>query len=128
MAPSTPIITFAQQMAEVGQTLELFCTAQGGPSNVLQWFKDDEPLTSSQGGLTIETNTSRHTGISSTLTIASLTADDQGDYTCEVSNAAGTASYTAVLVGKFWQWAARLSNVLMNEILPIQKPVLVTYI
>ena len=100
VAPSTPIISFDQQMAEVNQTFVLTCTAQGGPSNMLQWYKDGVLLTDAQDGLSIDTNGMYPTSISSNLTIASLAADDQGNYTCAVSNAVGNESYTALLVGK----------------------------
>ena len=67
---------------------------------MLQWFEDGIPLAAWQDGVTIETNDAYPTNISSILTIASLAAEDQGNYTCIVSNAAGNESYTALLIGK----------------------------
>ena len=104
VAPSVPTIAFSQSIAELGQELELVCTAQGGPNNVLQWFRDDTLLTNSQGDLTIDVDTSQNTGISSRITFASLSASDQGVYTCEVTNDAGSASNAAPLVGKLGNW------------------------
>ena len=100
VAPSTPIINFEPQVAEIDQTLVLTCTAEGGPNNTLQWYKDGTLLMGARSGLSIDTDDAYPTSIRSNLTIASLATDDLGNYTCTVSNAAGTASYTALLAGK----------------------------
>ena len=104
VAPSVPTVTFSQSMAELGQQLELVCTARGGPNNVLQWFRDGTLLTNSQGDLTIDIDTSQNTGISSTITFVSLSASDHGIYTCNVTNEAGSAISAAPLVGKLRKW------------------------
>ena len=70
---------------------------------MLRWYKDGVLLMDTQDGLSIETDETNPIGISSNLTIASLAADDQGNYTCAVSNAAGNENYTARLVGKCWE-------------------------
>lgn len=100
MALSTPTISFDQENIEIGEMLELTCYAQGGPGNTLQWFKDGMRLRSSQDELSIETNVSQHASISSTLTIDSLSVNDQGNYTCVVRNAAGKESHSEMLLCK----------------------------
>ena len=103
VAPSTPTIILDQQMAQVNRTLVLTCTTQGGPNNMLQWYKNGELLADWQDSLSIETDNSYSTSISSNLTFVSLAADDQGNYTCAVTNAAGNDSTTVLLVGKCWK-------------------------
>ena len=58
------------------------CSAQGGPDNGYQWQYDGVVLMD-------ETNT--------TLTVDDIRAGNGGDYTCVVSNAAGSDSATATL-------------------------------
>ena len=69
------------EIANVGGTIEFTCSTQGSPNNTYQWQKD--------GDLIEETST--------TLTISNITAVNGGNYTCVVSNAAGTGSSAAIL-------------------------------
>lgn len=69
------------EIANVGGTIKFTCSTQGSPNNTYQWQKD--------GDLIEET--------SATLTISNITAVNGGNYTCVVSNAAGTGSAAAIL-------------------------------
>ena len=57
------------------------CSAQGGPNNIFQWQHNN---------LSIDFTTA-------SITIANITISDGGDYTCIVSNVAGSENETALL-------------------------------
>ena len=70
------------EIAVVGGTVTFTCSAQGGPDNTYQWQNDGQDLMN-------EADT--------TLTVSNISAMNGGNYTCVVSNAAGSDSATAVL-------------------------------
>ena len=61
-----------------GDNVMLLCSSLGGPGNTLQWFRDDENITS-----VIEASDNN-------LTLTDITVEDDGGvHTCVASNAAG---------------------------------------
>lgn len=71
----------------------VICTASKGdlPLNI-KWYYNGNIVKSENDGITL-TNTKR----TSQLTIESVTHHNQGNYTCVVKNAAGTANHTTEL-------------------------------
>lgn len=63
------------------------CTAEGGPDNTFTWYYGDMDL-DKVSGVTIVTEDGSNPTYSE-LTISDALAEDGGDYTCNVSNAAG---------------------------------------
>jgi len=61
----------------------LNCSAQGGPDNTYQW---------QQNGTDLDNETMQ------ALTLTQISATDGGEYTCVVSNAAGSGSATTLLI------------------------------
>ena len=70
-----------------GDQLELNCSSEGGPDLEYSWSRTNV------FSATTTTNTN-------TLTISDLTTVDEGDYTCTVTNDAGTSNYTITVIGK----------------------------
>ena len=74
----------------VGDQLELNCSSDGGPDLEYNWSRSDTNKFSDD----IATN-------SSTLIITHINTLDGGDYTCTVSNDAGSSSYSITIYGEF---------------------------
>jgi len=74
------------------------CTASQGdrPFNIT-WRKDSQPLGHENGNDAPWINVSDYAPFSSILTINTVTSSHSGNYTCVVTNKAGTAEYTAQL-------------------------------
>jgi len=72
---------------DVGDKLELNCSSEGGPDLEYSWSKINVFST------TTTTNTS-------TLTISTLAVVDGGNYTCTVTNDAGTSNDTITINGE----------------------------
>ena len=69
-------------IAGFGDNATFTCTSQGGPGNSYRWHKNGIELPNE---------------ISEMLTVTSVATEDGGDYTCVVSNNAGSENATAVL-------------------------------
>ena len=65
-----------------GDNVTLNCSAQGGPGNTYQWQRSGTDLDNEA---------------MQTLTITQISATDGGEYTCVVSNAAGSGSASTLL-------------------------------
>ena len=65
-----------------GSSESLTCTAQGGPDNTFQWTLQGQVVSNSFQ-----------------LQFPSITGSDGGDYTCTVTNAAGSGSIIATITG-----------------------------
>jgi len=72
----------------LGTTLELHCMVEGGSSISYAWTKND-------GHDTFPAGTVVH---SNTITIHNVTVNDIGNYTCTVSNDAGSSSFSAYVI------------------------------
>jgi len=70
-----------------GSQLELNCLSEGGPDLTYSWSRTNM----------FSANTTSNTA---TLTIDNVATVDGGDYTCTVTNGAGTSNYTITVYGK----------------------------
>jgi len=71
----------------IGYQLELNCSSEGGPDLEYSWSRTN----------TFSTTTTTNT---KTLTINDLATADGGNYTCTVTNDAGTSNYTITINGE----------------------------
>ena len=71
-----------------GSQLELNCLSEGGPGLEYSWSRTN----------TFSANTTTNT---STLNISSVATVDGGDYTCTVTNNAGSNSSSITVYGEF---------------------------
>ena len=78
-----PPVLFVNQTDNVTLT----CGAMGGPDNSFQWSHNGQDLSG-------ETT--------STLTLTNISASNNGNYTCTVSNSAGSGSDVAMLIGTYY--------------------------
>ena len=74
----------------VGETLAFICDPEGIPEPVVQWTKNGDLITPGSG-ITIVTIAG--TG-ASRLTLESVSLEDDANYTCTITNSAGTAQFT----------------------------------
>ena len=72
-----------------GDRLELSCSSEGGPGLTYSWSRTMNDF---------ETSTTTNT---STLNISSVATVDGGDYTCTVTNGAGSNISTITVYGEF---------------------------
>ncbi|KDR18099.1 Down syndrome cell adhesion molecule-like protein CG42256, partial [Zootermopsis nevadensis] len=81
-----------------GMRTQIMCTASQGdrPFNIT-WRKDLQPLGHENGSDAPWINVSDYAPFSSILTINTVTSSHSGNYTCVVTNKAGSAEYTAQL-------------------------------
>lgn len=77
----------------VGGQLDLECEFSGTPNPRVQWTQDDTLITGEIAG---ERNISISIGMGglATLSFASVSVEDNGEYRCIISNAAGSDSST----------------------------------
>ena len=86
MSPNgTVVVMPARQTLFVNDSVALWCTAEGGPSNIIQWSLGDANLTGENGTFLVVTN---------------VDTTDGGTYTCTVRNQAGVGQDTAELFGE----------------------------
>ena len=84
-------VTVSPNPALVNQTddITFTCGSLGGPGNTFEWSFNGQILSGA-------------TDVS--LTISNVTASDGGNYTCEVTNSAGSGSDAATLIGIYMQF------------------------
>ena len=71
----------------VGEDVNLTCSAMGGPGNTFQWSENSTDLEGEN---------------STVLALTNITLDDGGEYTCSVTNSAGTSeASTFVFISPF---------------------------
>ena len=76
-------VTPSTHVVNISNTAVFSCTANGGPNNVYQWYRNSQLLSD-------QTNPN--------ITISSINSTDGGVYTCNVTNAAGSGVAMATLV------------------------------
>ena len=82
----------------IGESLTLTCTSEGSPPDTFTWMKDGVPIHYNIRNIS-ESHTKTEVKFKSTYTISSFSADDAGNYTCNVTNPIGSASEN-ITVGK----------------------------
>lgn len=70
------------------------CMYGGSPTPSITWALNGETLTGGENRVTIETPAG---GTTSTLTVAMVTSENSGDYTCTASNGAGSSMASSSL-------------------------------
>ena len=78
------VVIMGDNTYDNGDQLELNCTSEGGPDLEYSWSRTN----------TFSVNTTTNT---STLTISDLATVDGGEYTCTVSNDAGSSNATVTV-------------------------------
>ena len=84
-------MTPARGLVEAGGSVSLTCMTQSGPMNMFQWIHT-EMNTQIAAILMNE--------IQSVLNIKNASTDDQGEYTCNVTNATGSYVASGIVVGE----------------------------
>ena len=99
VSPEGSVKLINQTLTKQGGTFSLECRAEGGPNNQHVWYHRGAPVVPIDD-LTI-TSSSNDTHSVSVLSIRNVdVATHEGDYTCNVTNMAGTESKTSTVVGK----------------------------
>ena len=68
-------------IVDLNDNVHLICNSSGGPNNTIMWFLDGELIESE---------------LSNTLNLVEV---EGGEYTCSVSNAAGSENASLILTG-----------------------------
>ena len=70
-----------------GASVSFKCSAEGGPGNMFYWSHNGEILGQTNKSISF-------------LNVSAMIADDLGNYTCVVTNRAGSGSSTSIIHGK----------------------------
>lgn len=81
----------ATKFLKMGLPLQLECKVTGTPPLKISWYKNDNAVTETRNMMIA------FDGSMAVLEILSTTCDDDGVYTCEVQNDAGTKSCSTIL-------------------------------
>ena len=86
----------------VHSSFTLSCTSQGSPPNTFTWRKDNDPTVLHSTSITAVDYTSTIAVFRADYSINSVTTNDNGTYTCIVTNPIGsdTATITTVVICK----------------------------
>jgi len=80
------VIIMGDKIYNIGDGLELNCSSEGGPDLEYIWTRTSDFL--------------NDTNNTNTLTVSDLATVDGGDYTCTVTNDAGTSNHTITVYGE----------------------------
>ena len=89
--PSSPVIT------DLDSSLTLSCISQNSPPDTFTWRKDGGPVMESTS-IIKETHDANRADFRADFSIDSVTADDGGTYTCNVTNPLGSNSATISVI------------------------------
>ena len=99
VSPEGSVQLINETLTKQGGTFSLECRAEGGPNNQHVWYHKGVLLVDTSV-LTI-TSSSNDTHSVSILSVSNVdAATHKGDYTCNVTNIAGSESKTSTVVGK----------------------------
>ena len=93
--PSSSIVR-----VNVGDSLTLSCTSRGSPPDTLTWRKDNDPTVLQSTSITTVHYTSTSAVFRADYSINSVTASDNGTYTCTGANPIGSDSATITVACK----------------------------
>ncbi|GFX61412.1 titin [Trichonephila clavipes] len=85
-APKIKPFHFSGELSVGLRTVVMCAVIDGSPPFDFQWLKDSRPLTSNGGRFLVES----FNEFTSILTISNLDSESNGNYTCRVSNSAGS--------------------------------------
>ena len=91
--PSSSTVTVT-----VGSSLTLSCTSQGSPPDTFIWRKDNDPTVLQSTSIATVDYTSTTAVFRANYSIDSVTTNDNGTYTCTVTNPIGSDSTTITVV------------------------------
>ena len=94
------VTIMGENMYPQGSQLELSCSSDGGPHLEYSWSRS--------GTDEFSNNTITNT---STLTISDLATVDGGDYTCTITNDAGSSSTTVTIYSKLKEICLKATSV-----------------
>ena len=99
--PSTVILV-------VGFALQLSCTSRGSPPDTFTWRKDNDPTVLQSTSITAVNYTNNNAVFRPNYSVDSVTANDNGTYTCTVTNPIGNDSttFTVDVISKLLIWSA----------------------
>ena len=83
-------------------SLTLSCTSRGSPPDTFTWMKDDNPTVLQSTSINALNYTSTSAVFRADYSIDSVTASDNGTYTCTVTNPIGSdySTITVIVNGK----------------------------
>uniref|UniRef100_A0A8C5UXC1 Vascular endothelial growth factor receptor 2 n=1 Tax=Microcebus murinus TaxID=30608 RepID=A0A8C5UXC1_MICMU len=89
---AAPMITgnLENQTTNIGETIEVSCSASGNPPPQITWFKDNETLVEDSGIVLKDGNRN--------LTIRRVRKEDEGLYTCQACSVLGCAKVEAFFI------------------------------
>ena len=90
-------ISATNSTATVGTTLTLSCMSSGSPPDTFTWRKDDGPILQSTS-ITAVTHTSTSAVFRADYTIDIVLRDDNGTYTCTVTNPLGNSNASITIM------------------------------
>ena len=90
-SPSTITVT-------IGSSYTLSCTSRGSPPDTFTWKKDNDPTVLQSTSITEVEYTSTSAVFCADYSIDSVTASDNGTYTCTVTNPIGSNSTTITVI------------------------------
>ena len=93
--PSSSTVTVT-----VGSSLTLSCTSQGSPPDTFIWRKDNDPTVLQSTSIATVDYTSTTAVFRANYSIDSVTTNDNGTYTCTVTNPIGSDNTTITVVSK----------------------------
>ena len=79
---------------DVGSPLTLNCTSQGSPPDTFTWRKDDDPIVLQSTSIIPVDHTNTNAVFRADYRIDIATLNDNGTYTCTVTNPIGSNSST----------------------------------
>ena len=92
-APSSSTVTVI-----AGSSLTISCTSQGSPPDTFTWMKDGNSTVIQSTSITALEYTSTSAVFRADYSMDSITASDNGTYTCTVTNPIGSDSATIKVV------------------------------
>ena len=99
VSPEGSVELINQTLTKQGGTFSLDCKAEGGPNNQHLWYHRGVLL--SETSVLNITSSSNDTHSVSILSVSNVNVGThKGDYTCNVTNMAGSESKTSIVVGK----------------------------